>query len=165
MQKSILKSDIEIAQKNCVNGAEAARYLNISYNTYKKWAKRYGIFEVYKKDTERKPRPYKRSQSIKKTRDARDYLESILVGKSTPHGKQNRWRVKENLMRFGLLKAKCNMCGFEEERITDRRVPLLLDFIDGDETNWRLENLQFLCFNCTFLSSKNVFGRKKKNVE
>ena len=27
---------------------------------------------------------------------------------------------------------KCNCCGFEEKRVTDGKVPLVLDFIDGN---------------------------------
>ena len=37
---------------------------------------------------------------------------------------------------------KCCSCGFEERRITDYRVPLKIDFLDGDTTNHKLDNIK-----------------------
>lgn len=165
MTKTILKSDLEIAQKNCSTATEAAQYLNISYNTYKKWAKYYGLFNNSKWKTREKNKELKKATHTIRARNTRDWLERVLDGREIPNTKQNRYRIKEYLIRFKFLEPTCNACGFDEERITDRLVPLLLDHIDGDTNNWRLENLQFLCFNCTFLQSKNVFGRRKKAKE
>lgn len=36
----------------------------------------------------------------------------------------------------------------------DKSVPLVLDFIDGDERNQRLYNLRLLCPNCYFLEKQ-----------
>ena len=41
MTKNIIESAIESTRSN----AEAARWLGVSYNTYKKWSKYYGLFE------------------------------------------------------------------------------------------------------------------------
>ena len=57
---------------------------------------------------------------------------------------------------------KCNNCGFEEKRLTDGKVPLVLDFIDGDRKNHEYENLRMLCFNCSFLINGNLSGPKKR---
>ena len=53
---------------------------------------------------------------------------------------------------------KCNCCGFEERRVTDHKVPLVLDFIDGNRRNHKHENLRMLCFNCSFLINGNLTG-------
>jgi hypothetical protein len=46
--KPILESQIKAAQQNANSAMEAARVLGVSYNTYKKYAKMYGIFEDLK---------------------------------------------------------------------------------------------------------------------
>jgi hypothetical protein len=57
---------------------------------------------------------------------------------------------------------KCNSCGFEEKRITDGKVPLVLDFADGNRCNHQYDNLRMLCFNCSFLLNGNLTGPKKE---
>jgi transcriptional regulator with XRE-family HTH domain len=47
--KPLLESEIRDAQSKSISAFAAARTLGISYNTYKKYAKRYGIFENLKK--------------------------------------------------------------------------------------------------------------------
>ena len=62
----------------------------------------------------------------------------------------------------GYMLEKCNCCGFEEKRLADGKVPLVLDFIDGDRKNHKYENLRMLCFNCSFLLNGNLTGPKKE---
>ena len=57
---------------------------------------------------------------------------------------------------------KCNCCGFEEKRLTDGKVPLVLDFKDGDRKNHKYDNLRMLCFNCSFLLNGNLTGPKER---
>ena len=40
-KKIVLESDIRLAMKNTLSNTEAAKYLGISYNHYKKWSKQY----------------------------------------------------------------------------------------------------------------------------
>ena len=47
-RKVITKNMLLRAQENTVSAAEASRWLEVSYNTYKKWAKYYGVFEQHK---------------------------------------------------------------------------------------------------------------------
>ena len=46
--KPIMESEIKDAQSKARSAMEAARVLGISYNTYKKYARQYGIFENLK---------------------------------------------------------------------------------------------------------------------
>jgi hypothetical protein len=52
------------------------------------------------------------------------------------------------------------VCGFNEGRITDGKIPLHIDYIDGDSNNKSFENIRLLCpnhyflFNGTFPPSK-----------
>ena len=69
--------------------------------------------------------------------------------------------VKEALLREGYLEQKCNNCGFCEERVLDRRIPLLMNFKDKNKRNYNLENLEMLCYNCYFLFIGDVFNEKQ----
>jgi hypothetical protein len=51
----------------------------------------------------------------------------------------------------GYLKDECYTCGFNERRITDYKIPLLLNFKDGNKCNYLATNLEQLCYNCYFL--------------
>ena len=44
----LLESEIKDAQNKARSAMEAARILGVSYNTYKKYARKYGIFEDLK---------------------------------------------------------------------------------------------------------------------
>ena len=46
-RKVITKNMILESQKHTKSNMEAARWINVSYNTYKKWAKYYGVFEQH----------------------------------------------------------------------------------------------------------------------
>ena len=58
---------------------------------------------------------------------------------------------------------KCNNCGFEEKRLTDGKVPLVLDFKDGNRKNHKYDNLQMLCFNVHFWLME-ILQVQKKNM-
>ena len=45
IHRPLLESEIKVSQDESHSAAEAARKLNVSYNTYKKYAKLYGIME------------------------------------------------------------------------------------------------------------------------
>jgi dihydroorotase-like cyclic amidohydrolase len=60
------------------------------------------------------------------------------------------------------LQLFSNMLSLEEKRITDGKVPLVLDFTDGNRCNHKYDNLRMLCFNCSFLLNGNLTGPKKE---
>jgi 5-methylcytosine-specific restriction endonuclease McrA len=86
-------------------------------------------------------------------------LDDILKGK---YPEYPIWKLKQRLLNNGYMLEKCNECGFEEKRITDGKVPLVLDFEDGDRKNHKYENLRMLCFNCSFLINGNLTGPRKE---
>ena len=57
-------------------------------------------------------------------------------------------RLKEPLIREGLKRAECELCGWAVARPIDGVVPVELDHINGDKNDNRLENLRVLCPNC-----------------
>jgi hypothetical protein len=70
-------------------------------------------------------------------------------------------KVKKRLFEEGYLHEKCSCCNFEERRILDYRVPIILHFKDNNKKNYRLENLEILCYNCYFLTVGNIFTDKQ----
>jgi 5-methylcytosine-specific restriction endonuclease McrA len=151
--KPILEWEIRDVQKKARSAAEAARLLGTSYNTYKKWAKIYGVFEDLKNPS---------GIGIRKTNpNTGEFhkLDDILAGQ---HPNYPIWKLKRRLLLNGYMKEECCNCGYCERRITDHRVPLILDFLDGNRKNHSYENMRMLCFNCYFLIVGNITGPKKE---
>jgi len=151
--RPLLESEIKEIQQKARSAAEAARMLGVSYNTYKKYAKEYGIFEDLKNPHGIGIRKGTNPGTLAHS------LDDILEGKYPDYPV---WKLKKRLLNNGYMLEKCNSCGFEERRVTDFRVPLVLDFLDGDRKNHKHENLRMLCFNCSFLINGNLTGPKKE---
>ena len=151
--KPLLESEIKDAQKKARSAMEAARLLGVSYNTYKKYDIKYCIFEDLKN-------PYvtciRKGYNIKRGKYS---LDDIIAGKYPDYPV---WKLKSRLLLNGYMLEKCNCCGFEEKRVTDGKVPLVLDFKDGNRKNHKYDNLRMLCFNCSFLINGNLTGPKKE---
>lgn len=151
--KIFSKAEMEDAINNSRSFLEASRYLKVSYNTFKKYAMLYDLWIVGGKNPSAKgiPRVHK---------NKRDYFERVLAGEW--NGKaMNLTKFRERLIREVILPEQCDLCEFDEKRITDLKVPLVLCFKDGDRRNYKKENLQLKCWNCAFLTEGNIIGRKK----
>ena len=151
--KALMESEIKEAQGKARSAMEAARILGVSYNTYKKYAKLYGIFEDLKNP---EGVGIQKGFNIKKGKYS---LDDILKGEYPDYPV---WKLKRRLISNGYMLEKCNECGFEERRLTDHKVPLVLDHMDGDRTNHKYDNLRMLCLNCSFLINGNLTGPKKE---
>lgn len=149
-KKPLLESDILEAQKENLSARKTAHKLGVSYPTYKKYCKMYGIHKIMDKKAKRPNiapvNPFKGKYP----------LDRILKGEFPQFPVH---RLKDKMIRAGIKKAECEQCGFGERRITDAKLPLLLNFEDSDKTNHKLENLKLLCYNCTFLCGKGYIRR------
>lgn len=133
---------------------EAARYLHVSYPTFKKWAKIFNLWDDNKRNIGGKGVPHI-------SKNGRRELKDVLAGKY--NGKKlNPTRLKKWLINEFVLEPKCRICGMDEQRITDGERPLVIEFLNGDRTDYRKENLAFLCLNHAFLTVGNIVGRKKE---
>jgi len=140
--RPILESQIKAAQAASRSAFEAARTLGISYNTYKKYAKMYGIFDDL---INQKGIGINKGGGI---RNRKYNIEDLLDGKHTEYP---LWKYKNKLFNSGHIPEACSCCGFEERRINDNKAPILIDFIDGDGLNRKIDNIRVLCYNCYFL--------------
>mgnify|MGYP001329814342 FL=1 len=72
------------------------------------------------------------------------------------------WRLKNRLLKEGLIESICHKCGLDEW--LDSPIPLELHHEDGDHLNNSYDNLTLLCPNCHALTDtyrgKNMFKDK-----
>ena len=155
------ETDIRYAMANTKSNAEASRFLKVSFTTYKKYAKLYIDREtdktLYDMHTNQAGVGIAKD-TVKATAGAYS-IDTILEGQ---HPNYPTWKIRNRLLALGIMKECCDSCGYEERRITDDTVPLLLDHIDGDETNHCIENLQMLCLNCYYQQTGNPFNKDKE---
>lgn len=158
--KIVTKEDILRAQKVTRSNMAAARYLHISYNHYKKYAKMYKnedgvtLLEAHKNQA---------GEGIPKFAVAGDKeipLMDLLEGK-VPIEHFDPRKIKARLLSEGKLVEVCRSCGFSERRITDQKIPVILNFKDGNKKNWHLDNLEFLCYNCSYLYAASPIDEKR----
>jgi hypothetical protein len=152
--KPLSKEDILRAMRFTKSNRAAARYLGVSYQHYKPWAKQYKIndgdidslslFELHKNQSGKgipKFLPNRRKDpNVKEIVETGTGWESF-----TPE------KIKSRLIAEAYLKDECYSCGFNERRITDYKTPLLLRFKDNNKCNYLLANLELYCYNCYFL--------------
>lgn len=155
------EADIRYAISNTKSNAEAARFLKVSFTTWKKYASMY-----IDRDTDKTlydMHTNQAGQGIPKdtTRSLGSpySIDKILLGE---YPNYPTWKLRNRLLALAIMPESCNSCGYAERRITDDTVPILLDHIDGDETNHRIENLQMLCLNCYYQQTGNPFNKEKE---
>jgi len=153
--RPLLQSEIAAAQAVSKSGREAARKLGVNYLTYRKYAKMYNMHTLLN--------PYNRG--IKKDVDpevGKYPLKELLDGK---HPDYPVYRLKDKLIRSKRKDACCEMCGYRERRVTDGKIPLLLNFEDDDSKNHKMDNIKLLCYNCTFVAGKGFIKRGNKQFD
>jgi len=134
------KKQIEYAIHSTQSMRMASEYLNMSYITFKKYAKQYGLWN-----------PLPSSKGIRKrnsTRISPYDLKKILQGENPSPYRETV--LLKKCFKEGYLEQKCSNCPCDFTHITDETYPLLLDFIDKDHLNTKLENLRVLCLNCVY---------------
>ena len=121
--RPIPKGRIEWAIKHARSASEAARLLNVSRHTFRKYAEMYDLYSgITNKSGKGISKPKQRSGKYS--------LDSICNGE---HPNYNVWKLGKRLLKAGYFKEECCQCKFDERRITDFRVPLIIDFIDGNK--------------------------------
>lgn len=167
LPKPLSKQQILAAMSQTKSNRAACRYLNCSYIHYKKWAKFYeateegypNLFEQHKNQSG-KGIPKFLTNSKKKPA-LLDIIEGrVAMTNFTPE------KMKQRLIEEGFLKEECGVCGFHERRVSDYKMPIILHFKDKNKKNYRMENLEFLCYNCYYLSVSDIFSSKDlKQIE
>jgi hypothetical protein len=138
----ILKSRIEEAQRNTNSNRQAAIWLGVNYETYKRYAKIYGIFD-------RHANPLGLGTSKGYAKHPKSVALRDVFANKRPN--YSMIRLKRRMLARGYLDEKCGMCGFEERRVTDNKSPLMLTF-KNTQGDYSKDNLILMCYNCMFLT-------------
>jgi hypothetical protein len=152
--KPISREDVLRAMRFTKSNRAAAKYLGCSYQHYKPFAKNFkvdetdhtspSLFEAHLNQSGKgipKFLPNRRKEpNVKNIVETGTGWESF-----TPE------KIKARIVAEGYLKEECYQCGFCERRVTDYKIPLLLNFKDGNKNNYLLDNLELLCYNDYFL--------------
>ena len=162
--KPITKEQLLAAMKMTKSNMACARYLGISYMHYSRYAKSYiddetgkTLFALHKNQSGRGIRKFLggKDPDLKAIMDGELYIKSYNLN-----------RYKDRLIQEGYIEECCNSCGFNEQRVNDYKAPLLVHFKDKNKMNWKIENIELLCYNCYFLHIGDVFNEKQvKNIE
>lgn len=161
--RHLSKEEILKAMEYTKSIRAAARYLNCSYQHIKKWMKVYqdnetgkSLFEAHKNRQGKgipkflSQTPYQRKKPVIK-----DLLEGRVDASSfTPQ------KIKREMLKAGYLKEECHNCGFNEHRLIDHKMPLIMAFKDGNKQHYGMDNVYMLCYNCYFLLHGNVFEER-----
>ena len=157
--KPLSKEQIVAAQAKTKSNMAAARYLHVSYQHYKKWAKLYKLFAGHK-NQQGKGIP-KFLKGPKKMPHMLEIIEGRIAASSF-----NPDKLKYALIEQGYILEECAICSFKERRVLDYKMPLLLHFQDNNSNNYSLDNVQLLCYNHYFLNVGDVFNDKDvKQIE
>jgi 5-methylcytosine-specific restriction endonuclease McrA len=119
--------------------AKAAAKLNLHFNTFKKYALKFGCYS-----------PNQSGKGIKKNIKKR----IINLEEYSTRASIRRVIIKENLIQY-----KCSECNIQNWN--NKSLSLHLDHINGMSNDNRLENLRFLCPNC-HSQTETYTGRNKK---
>jgi hypothetical protein len=149
-----ISKDMCLAAMNKTKSVRAAaRYLNCSYHHLKRYMKLYvdeesgkTLFEVHKNQSGKGVPKFLKSSGKEPA------LIDIIEGKINP-ASFSPDKLKYRLTTEGYLEECCGNCGFQEHRVTDHKVPLILHFKDKNK-------IEFLCYNCYFLFIGEIFTQR-----
>ena len=158
--KPLSKQQIQAAMNKTKSNRAAARYLGVSYIHYKKWAQNYdsetheNLFEQHKNQAG-KGIPKFLNGSVKQPA-----VLDIIEGRVDP-SHFTAAKIRDRMIGEGYLNDCCAGCGFNERRVLDYKVPLIMNFKDGNKKNYKLDNVELLCYNCYFLTVGDIFNAKQ----
>lgn len=160
-RRDLTESVIRNAMKHTQSNFQAARYLNVTIETYRKYARLYmdqesgkTLYELHKNNS---------GKGIKRVRWRHEIsIEKINeIMSSESYRAINQQKLKNRLIYEGILRMECYRCGHHEKRVVDYKQPLILSFKNGNKNNWKIDNLEMLCYNCYFLYIGNLFPEKQ----
>jgi len=151
--KPLSKAQIVAAQAKTMSNMAAARYLHVSYQHYKRYAKLYEVFDSHKNQSGKGIPKF--LNGGKKMPAMVEIIEGRIAASSFDPNK-----LKYSLIEQGYLLEECAVCKFNERRVLDYKMPLLLHFKDKNSNNYSLNNVQLLCYNDYFLTVGDIFNKK-----
>ena len=160
---NLTESQVRYAMSNTYSNRGAARFLNVSINTYLKYAEQYIDFEtgLNLRDLHKqkiKPQKARATKGDRRLYDNgyKEKLEDILAGLYPDYQPRP---LRKRLFASGIIPMECSSCGWNECRVTDDNYPLYIAFHDRNWRNKTLQNMYLLCFNCYFCQIGSLGAR------
>jgi len=132
MKKDINELEFIKVVRESITMAEASVKLGLHFNTFKRYAQKLGVYD-----------PNQGAKGKNKKSVVKVPTDKILNG---DYPQFQTYKLKNRLIKEGLLKNECSICGISEWN--GKLLNCELDHIDGNRTNHRIENLRILCPNC-----------------
>ena len=148
------KANIELAIKSTQSMGQAYRYMGVSRNTFKKYAKLHGLWK-----------PTKNLKGIRRTGNVgsqlKHDLKQILEGKNPNPFREETLLTKG--IREGYIPCQCQNCDADFSHIDSQKTlpPLILDFLDKNPMNTKLKT----CEPCVLIVYMNWHRRKKAGID
>ena len=161
VKKHITKEMCLGAMSQTKSVKSAARYLNCSYQHLKPFMKSYideatgkSLFDLHKNQSGKGiPKFLSGYANTRKE----PHITKVLSGEvDASHFSTEK--LKYRLFESGIVEEKCMACGFQEKRVVDNKIPVILHFRDGDKRHFTISNILVTCYNCFFLQYGRVFS-------
>lgn len=162
---------------NILSNRAAAEYLNVSFNRWKKYASLYIDKESNKsyfqllldRSNKLKGNRLLRLKELHRKKNWDAWYVNNIINKLNNNDLDikiyTHKRLKEFLISNNLLNARCACCGYGEKNLVTNKVPLLIDHINNDWKDFKVDNLQLLCFNCFFQLVGNPLDHYKSKKD
>ncbi|MAR77540.1 MAG: hypothetical protein CMD43_01185 [Gammaproteobacteria bacterium] len=138
--RNLTPKNIKWAIESTQSMRQAADYLNVSYNSFRKYAEMYDLWSPRKSS-----KGIRRSHSGRLTHD----IGKILRGEHPSPYRESTLLMKG--IREGYFEACCSNCNADYTHISGKKLPpLIIDFLDTNPQNTKQENIRVLCFNCVY---------------
>lgn len=147
LTEGMIRAAIEETQ-SCKRAAE---YLGVRPKTFKKYAEKHfttsegEIITLYEFMLQKS-----KANEHKRNKDIANNHERVIKGLAKPVTVAT---LERRLVEHGTFPMCCSECGYDYVR-PDGKMPLKVDFVDGDKTNQLKENLRWLCYNCFFIEGR-----------
>ena len=144
-RRPVIKSRVEIEQAISVTQSmrQAAIYLNLSYNVFRREAKRHNLWNPGK------PQDGSKIKRVHSGKISSEMLLKILRGERLMSYRETMLLKKAFDEKY--LTQICSNCGADFCHIVSPETPpLVLDFLDRDTSNGKQDNLRVLCLNCVY---------------
>ena len=158
MKPFITEKEIKYAAEFAMTNKEAAQLLKVSMYVWTKYSKLYTEtnYNISYNEYLRKKRKLTKQPVF--THRVNKSILNILNGN---HPTYNKSKLLHRLITEGHFLETCDMCGYCERNILNGKAPLILNCIDGDDTNFLRSNLQLLCYNCAYQMGYTLKIQKK----
>ena len=148
------QAQIEYAIANTKSNHAAAKFMGVQLNTYRKYAKAYGLYEGHLNP--------KGIGTLKGSHGYAIPIEDIFANKNPNYP---TIQLKKRLIAEHILDERCEICGFNERRTADAQIPIVLDWKDGNQKNLARENLRFICYNHAMLTRGRINIKQVRFME